>query len=104
MRLKATVEMPLIGDRINHSKLRAGVVIKIEEDGDDQKVTVCFDSGEEKMFLASYGFLEKTGEKQDLSETEAPRPSFEILHDQERLTHSIDEFNQKVNDIIGSTE
>jgi DNA helicase-2/ATP-dependent DNA helicase PcrA len=60
---KARPQAPLIslnvGDRVNHKIFGEGVVISLSGSGDDQQVTVNFDSAGVKRLLLSYAPLEK---------------------------------------------
>jgi hypothetical protein len=45
--------IPNLGQRIQHERYGVGVVMALEPEKDDRKVTILFDAGEEKVFLLS---------------------------------------------------
>lgn len=45
--------VPNLGQRIQHERYGAGVVMALEPEKDDRKLTILFDAGEEKVFLLS---------------------------------------------------
>ena len=47
------------GDRVSHQKFGQGVVTEMLKLGSDYKVTILFDSGEEKKLMATFAKLEK---------------------------------------------
>ena len=47
------------GDRVSHKKFGAGTIIDMVKLGADYKVTIRFDSGEEKNLMATFARLEK---------------------------------------------
>ena len=50
------------GDRVKHSKMGYGRIVKIEPYGDDFKLTVNFDTRGKKVLSAKYAALEKPEE------------------------------------------
>jgi len=47
------------GERVRHPRWGAGTILKVTGKGDDVRVTVRFDSGEEKTLMPEYARLER---------------------------------------------